>query len=120
MIVCAHTTVVKGATGKQMLCWSVLFFFFRISSSHIVNPVCLSHALVNGPTSKRPASDGGRCSGQLLMMWPAVCSVFPVIMSMDLTKLKLGGMKSNNCSSNVFANTLLKIKSNCRVYKQSY
>ena len=44
------------------------FFFFRISSSHTINSVCWSHALVNGPTSKRPASDGGRCSGQLLMM----------------------------------------------------
>ena len=28
----------------------------------IVNSVCWSHALV--PTSKTPASDGGRCSGQ--------------------------------------------------------
>ena len=54
------------------------FFFFRISSSHIFNSVCWSHALVNGPTSKRPASDGGRCSGQLLlMMWSAVCSGSP-------------------------------------------
>ena len=56
---------------------SSFFFFFRISSSHIVNSVCWSHALVNGPTSKRPASDGGRCSGQLLMMWSAVCSGSP-------------------------------------------
>ena len=48
-----------------------------ISSSHIFNSVCWSHALVNGPTSKRPASDGGRCSGQLLMMWSAVCSGSP-------------------------------------------
>ena len=54
-----------------------LFFFYRISSSHIFNSVCWSHALVNGPTSKRPASDGGRCSGQLLMMWSAVCSGSP-------------------------------------------
>ena len=52
-------------------------FFFRISSSHIVNSVCWSHALVNGPTSNRQASDGGRCSGQLLMMWSAVCSGSP-------------------------------------------
>ena len=43
-------------------------------SYHIVNSVCWSHALVNGPTSKRPASDGGLCSGQMLMMWSAVCS----------------------------------------------
>ena len=53
------------------------FFFYRISSSHIFNSVCWSHALVNGPTSKRPASDGGRCSAQLLMMWSAVCSGSP-------------------------------------------
>ena len=46
--------------------------FCRISSYYIVNSVCWSHALVNGPTSKRPASDGGLCSGQLLMMWSAV------------------------------------------------
>ena len=56
--------------------WSS-FFFYRISSSHIFNSVCWSHALVNGPTSKWPASDGGRCSGQLLMMWSAVCSGSP-------------------------------------------
>ena len=58
-------------------CVFFFFFFFRISSSHIVNSVCWSHALVNVPTSKRPASDGGRCSGQLLMMWSAVCSGSP-------------------------------------------
>ena len=56
----------------------VLQLFFRISSSHIIiNSICWSHALANGPTSKRPASDGGRCSGQLLMMWSAVCSCSP-------------------------------------------
>ena len=48
-------------------------FFFRVSSDQIVNSVCWSHALVNGPTSKMPASDGG----QLLMMWSAVCSGSP-------------------------------------------
>ena len=52
-------------------------FFLRISSSHIINSVCWSHALVNGPTSTKPASHGGRCSGQLLMMWSAVCSGSP-------------------------------------------
>ena len=41
------------------------FIYHRII---IVNSVCWSHALVNGPTSKRPASGGGGCSGQLLMM----------------------------------------------------
>ena len=61
---------------RQRSCLLV-FFFYRISSSHIFNSVCWSHALVNGPTSKRPASDGGRCSGQLLMMWSAVCSGSP-------------------------------------------
>ena len=55
----------------------MLVFFFRVSSYLIVNSVCWSHALVNGPTSKMPASDGGRCSGQLLMMWSAVCSGSP-------------------------------------------
>ena len=45
-----------------------------IVSDQIVNSVCWSHALVNGPTSKMPASDGGLCIGQLLMMWSAVCS----------------------------------------------
>ena len=44
------------------------FFFFRISSRHIVNSVCCSHALISGQTSQRPASDGGLSSGQLLMM----------------------------------------------------
>ena len=56
---------------------SVIFFFFRISSPRIVKSVCWSHALVNGPTSKRPVSDGGRCSGQLLMMRSDVCSGSP-------------------------------------------
>ena len=36
-----------------------------------------SVALVNGPSSKMPVSDGGQCSGQLLMMWSAVCSGTP-------------------------------------------
>ena len=34
---------------------------FVYHHNHIVNSVCCSHALVSGPTSKRPASDGGRC-----------------------------------------------------------
>ena len=59
------------------LCLCLFFFFFRISSYHIVNSVCWSHALANGPTSKRPASDGGLCSGQLMVMWPAICSGSP-------------------------------------------
>ena len=51
--------------------------FFRILSYNIFNSVCWSRDLVNGPTSKRPASDDGRCTGQLLMMWSAVCSGSP-------------------------------------------
>ena len=34
-------------------------------------------ALVNGTTSKRLVSDGGLCSGHLLMMWSAVSSGSP-------------------------------------------
>ena len=41
----------------------IVFAFFRIYSYHIVNSVCCA-----------PASDGGLCSGQLWMMWSAVCS----------------------------------------------
>ena len=33
--------------------------------------------MVNGPTSKRPASDGDRCNGQLLMICSTVCSGSP-------------------------------------------
>ena len=33
--------------------------------------------MINGPTSKMPASGGGLCTGQLLMMWSAVCSGSP-------------------------------------------
>ena len=62
----------RSATGMYPITTSSF-----VSSSHIFNSVCWSHALVNGPTSKRPASDGGRCSGQLLMMWSAVCSGSP-------------------------------------------
>ena len=64
-------------TPLPFLLHSLTCFIFRISSSHNINSVCWSHALVNGPTSKRPASDGGRCSGQLSMIWSAVCSGSP-------------------------------------------
>ena len=37
-----------------------------IVSDRIVNSVCWSHALINGPTSKMPASAGGLCIGQML------------------------------------------------------
>ena len=74
-----HLRPFEVSTPGQLVvkCHLHTFFFYRISSSHIFNSVCWSHALVNGPTSKRPASDGGRCSGQLLMMWSAVCSGSP-------------------------------------------
>ena len=71
------TTRDEGLSALHQSTREFIFFFYRISSSHIFNSVCWSHALVNGPTSKRPASDGGRCSGQLLMMWSAVCSGSP-------------------------------------------
>ena len=67
------TKIMKADTTSK----NIGAFFFRISSSRIFNSVCWSHALVNGPTSKRPASDSGRCSGQLLVMWSAVCAGSP-------------------------------------------
>ena len=74
----ALTAPFRRDAGDQAWPDAGSLFFFCISSSHIVNSVCWSHALVNAPTSKRPASDGGRCSGQLLMMWAAaVCSGSP-------------------------------------------
>ena len=73
-----------------VLCQIVSLQYFSRSSLHrlassssfvyiIVSycQVCWSHALANGRTSKRPTSDGGLCSGQLLMMWSAVCSGSP-------------------------------------------
>ena len=54
------------------------FLFLSYIISHVLSIQSVSsHALVNSPTSKRPASDGGRCRGQLLMMWSAVCSGSP-------------------------------------------
>ena len=41
----------------------ILLLSCIIESNHIVNSVCWSHALVNGPSSKMPASDGGLCRG---------------------------------------------------------
>ena len=58
-------------------CRCLLLLSCIIVSDQIVNSVCWSHALVNGPTSKMPASDGGLCIGQPLMMWSAVCSGSP-------------------------------------------
>ena len=57
-----------------MVWMSSSFVYHRLILS---TRVCWSHALVNGPTSKRPASGGGLCSGQLLVMWSAVCSGSP-------------------------------------------
>ena len=34
----------------------------------IASSVCCNHAMISGPTSKRPASYGSVSSGQLLMM----------------------------------------------------
>ena len=59
-------------------CRCLLLLSCIIVSDQIVNSVCWSHALVNGPTSKMPASDGGLCIGQPLMMWSAVCSGSPL------------------------------------------
>ena len=59
--------------SSSALPFNFFFYHHRILSTL----VCWSHALVNGRTSKRPASDGGRYSGQLLMMWSAVCSGSP-------------------------------------------
>ena len=65
------------ACSSTIVCTDGFCFFFRISSSHIGQLSYWSHDLVNDPTSKRPASDGGLCSGQLSMMWSAVCSGSP-------------------------------------------
>ena len=51
----------KTETRMSRRIKGVTVFFFRTSSYHVVNSVCCSHALVSGPTSKMPASDGGRC-----------------------------------------------------------
>lgn len=56
---------------------------FHPSSSSFVchhqmsSSVAYSHALVSGPTSKRPASEGGLYKGQAVIMWSAVCSGSP-------------------------------------------
>ena len=70
---CGIVNVANSSTSAS----SSSFVYHRIRSDQIVNSVCWSHALVNGPTSKMPASDGGLCSGQLLMMWSSVCSGSP-------------------------------------------
>ena len=63
-------------TVRLLLTWTVAYSSCFVCP-RIFNSVCCIHALVCGPTSKRPASDGGLCSGQLLMMWSAVCSGSP-------------------------------------------
>ena len=77
-------TVITGMCVRNgevfIIIMTVAAFFFFVYHRLIliiINSVCWSHALVNGLASKRPASDGGRCSGQLLMMWSAVCSGSP-------------------------------------------
>ena len=53
--------------GRELTLFFV-FFFFRISSYHIFNSVRCYVVMHGDPTSKRPASDAGLCSGQLWMM----------------------------------------------------
>ena len=43
----------------------------------MTNSVSCSHALVSGPRSKRPASEGGLYKGQPVIMCSAVCSISP-------------------------------------------
>ena len=64
-------------SGEHSMLSVLLLLSCIILSDQIVNSVCWNHALVNGTTSKMPASDGGLCIGQLLMMWSAVCSGSP-------------------------------------------
>ena len=44
---------------------------------HMSSSVLESHALVSGPTWKRPVSEGGLYRGQVVMMCSAVCSGSP-------------------------------------------
>ena len=82
LCLCRVPTATSGTAGiqRQSVRYPQVreyFFLFRISLYHIVNSVCYSHALVSGPPLERPVSDGGLFSGQLLMMWSAVCSGSP-------------------------------------------
>ena len=62
-----HTRVRHSLVSAQSVRLLVSYIIIIIIII-IVNSVCWSHALVCGPNSKRPSSDGGLCSGQLLMM----------------------------------------------------
>ena len=44
---------------------------------HMSSSVSQSHAIVSGPTRKRPSSEGGLYKGQVVMMCSAVCSGSP-------------------------------------------
>ena len=56
----APITMFSSSTLIRDVCLSLRDTrFFRIYHIIIVNSVCCSHAMVSGPTSKRPASDGG-------------------------------------------------------------
>ena len=71
IVVCAALchTIIRPISVRLLLLSYIIVSY--------ITSVCWSHALASGPTSKMPASDGGRCSGQLLVMWSAVCSGSP-------------------------------------------
>ena len=60
-------TAHRITSGRTLCLPVVLLLLSYIIISHC-HSVCCKHALVNGPTLKRSASDSGRCSEQLLMM----------------------------------------------------
>ena len=66
----------KEILGGQQLNKSPIFLSF-VYHRLILSTMSVGAMLVISPTSKRPASDVGRCSGQLLMMWSAVCTGSP-------------------------------------------
>ena len=53
------------------------FFFFHVSSYQIVNSVCWSHSMANGPNFEEDRFGWWSMYsiGQLLIMWSAICSV---------------------------------------------
>ena len=70
---------IRDGAGSQRCDPCRGFFFFRVLSYQIRSLTQSVRAMLwsMAQTSKTPASDGGLCSGQLLMMWPAVCSGSP-------------------------------------------
>ena len=63
-LVKVHSKVLIEKGGSFM----ITLLLSYIITYHIVNSVCCSHARISGPTLKRPTSEGGLCSGQLLVM----------------------------------------------------